>query len=141
MSKPVIALFRRDLRLGDSPALFAAVATGQPVVCLFVLDDAAPGMWAPGGASRWWLHHSLVGLDQSVRATGGALILRRGTTVDVAADLATESGATALYLARRHEPWAIDQEDALNRRLSSAGVSVHRFGGSLLSEPEQVRTG
>lgn len=141
MSAPVIALFRRDLRLDDNPALSAAVATGQPVLCLFVLDDETPGAWAPGGASRWWLHHSLAELDRSLRACGGALILRRGVTADVVVDVAGATGATAFYVARRYEPWAVDQEDAINRRLSSVGVSVHRFGGTLLSEPESIRTG
>ena len=139
MSAPVITLFRRDLRLADNPALAAAVATGQPVVCLFVLDDETARLL--GGASRWWLHHSLVDLDRALRACGGILILRRGATVDVVADVARTTGTTALYLARRYEPWAADQENALKSRLEPEGVKVHRFGGTLLSDPDAIRTG
>ena len=35
---PLILWFRRDLRLGDQPMLSAAVATGRPLVPVFILD-------------------------------------------------------------------------------------------------------
>ena len=44
--------FRRDLRLADNPALDAALARKRPVVCVYILDDADAGTWAPGGASN-----------------------------------------------------------------------------------------
>ena len=113
MSGPVIALFRLDLRLDDNPALSAAVVTGQPVICLYVLDDR--NSRALGGASSWWLHHSLADLDRSLRACGGQLILRRGKPADIVVDIARTTGATAVYLARRHEPWAANQENDLHR--------------------------
>ena len=43
---PIIVWFRQDLRLSDNPALAHAVASGQPVVCLYLLDDETPGDWA-----------------------------------------------------------------------------------------------
>ncbi len=61
---PVIVWFRQDLRLADNPALRAAAATGAPLLCLYILDDTSPGDWKMGGASRWWLHHSLAALDK-----------------------------------------------------------------------------
>mgnify|MGYP000533585932 CR=1 FL=1 len=38
---PVILWSRRDLRLADNPALTEAVASGRPVMPLYVLDEAA----------------------------------------------------------------------------------------------------
>ena len=43
--------FRQDLRLQDNPALMAALARGEPVVPVYVLDDAGDGAWPAGGAS------------------------------------------------------------------------------------------
>jgi deoxyribodipyrimidine photo-lyase len=54
--------FRQDLRLADNPALAAAHAAGGPVIPVYVHAPAEEGGWAPGGASRWWLHHSLASL-------------------------------------------------------------------------------
>ncbi|HRI83734.1 MAG TPA: deoxyribodipyrimidine photo-lyase, partial [Opitutaceae bacterium] len=66
MTPPVLLWFRQDLRLQDNPALAAAVARGGPVIPVFILDDAGEGNWAPGGASRWWLHHALAALAASL---------------------------------------------------------------------------
>ena len=56
--------FRRDLRLGDNPALLDAVADG-PVLPLFVLD---PALWGPAGPSRrGYLGASLRALDGQLR--------------------------------------------------------------------------
>lgn len=65
-----IVWFRRDLRIEDNPALAAALARGSAVIPLFVLDDGTPGNWRPGGASRWWLHHSLNALTRSLHELG-----------------------------------------------------------------------
>ena len=40
MIPPVIVWLRRDLRLADQSAFGAAVATGAPVIPVYVLDDA-----------------------------------------------------------------------------------------------------
>ena len=67
MTRATILWFRQDLRLADNPALAAAVARGRPVLALYLLDDETPGAWRPGGAGRWWLHHSLVALGSGNR--------------------------------------------------------------------------
>ena len=70
MTAPVLLWLRRELRLTDNPTLRAALATGRPVIPVFVLDDETPGAWAPGGASRWWLHHSLAALGTDLVRLG-----------------------------------------------------------------------
>ena len=69
MSAPVIVWLRRDLRLADQAAFVAAAAAG-PVIPVYVLDDEPPKHRAMGGASRWWLHHSLAALDRDLRERG-----------------------------------------------------------------------
>jgi len=57
--------FRQDLRLSDNPALSKAVAAGT-VMPIYILDDENAAEYAMGAASRWWLHHSLSSLNQSL---------------------------------------------------------------------------
>ncbi len=139
-TQPVLVWFRNDLRLTDHPALTAALARGSPVVAVFVFDPDAAGAWRRGGASLWWLHHALESLAASLDAVGSRLILRRGATADVLAALAAETAATALHFTRGYEPWARDLETGVKTRLEAAGLSVRRFGGALLREPEELRT-
>jgi len=136
--RPVIYWFRQDLRLADLPGLAAAAAEGRPVVPCYILDDEAAGRWAMGAASRWWLHHSLESLRESIAARGGALVLRRGPTREVLEALANEFSAEAVHCSRCIEPAAAALEKALHSEFSARGTAFRRFPGSLLFEPEQV---
>jgi deoxyribodipyrimidine photo-lyase len=132
---PVIIWFRQDLRLKDQPALAAAAAAG-PVIPVFILDDVSPGAWKLGGASRWWLHHSLASLAQNL-----PLLLRRGEPTEVLRNIIAESGARALYFTRDYAPWAPALETRVKSMCDELGVACHRHSGFLLHEPESIRTG
>lgn len=136
----VIYWFRQDLRLADLPGLVKAASSGSPIVPVYVLDDAAPGEWAPGPASRWWLHHSLKSLAESIRQRGGSLTFRVGCASKRLVEVAAETGARGIYCSRAFEPWAAEQERDVQRRARRAGLAFERFAGTLLFDPEQVRT-
>lgn len=140
MTAPVLLWFRQDLRLADNPALEAAVASGAPVIPVYVWAPEDEGDWAPGAASRWWLHHSLQQLQQRLQDKGSQLLLRRGPACEVLPALARETGATALYWNRRYEPTAQQVEDDLRRDLPPQGIAVHSFQSALLCEPWAVQT-
>lgn len=111
-----ILWFRRDLRLSDQAALAAAASAG-PVIPVYILDDETPGHRKMGGASRWWLQHSLAALDDSLRAKGSRLILRRGESATILADLARKTGARQIHALRHYEPWWRDAEQQLRDEL------------------------
>jgi deoxyribodipyrimidine photo-lyase len=136
MTAPVILWLRRDLRLADQAALTAAVASGAPVIPVFILDDETPKHRRMGGASRWWLHHSLKSLDADLRKLGSGLILRRGSVVDVLPALVAETGATAVHCIRHYEPWWRNAERALKDR-----VNLIRHDGNYLMPMGSVKTG
>ncbi len=140
MSRPVIYWFRHDLRLTDLPGLIAAAATG-PVIPVFIYDEQQGGDWAIGGASQWWLHHSLKDLADAIAALGGKLILRRGDTVTELTRLIEESGAAALFASRQYQPWADALERAVLETASELGASFKRYPGTLLFEPGEIVTG
>ncbi len=138
---PVIVWFRQDLRLADNPALAGAAETGQPVLPLFILDEETPDVRPVGGASRWWLHHSLESLAAGLRKHGLELLLRRGRAADVLADVVEQTGADRIVWNRCYEPGAIARDTAVKAMLRDAGVAAESFNGSLLIEPWKIETG
>jgi deoxyribodipyrimidine photo-lyase len=136
---PALVWFRRDLRLADNPSLDAAVQSGRPLVALYVLDEDGPH--APGGASRWWLHHSLAALSAALAQRGLPLTLRRGDPALLVPALVRETGATAIFWNRLYEPQAVARDRALKAGLRAEGCMVETFNGGLLHEPTQVTTG
>ena len=132
MTAPVIVWLRRDLRLADQAAIAAAVASGAPVIPVYILDDNTPKHRKMGAASRWWLHHSLTALDADLRALGSRLILRAGKSDDVLCALAEETGASAIHCMRHYEPWWRNAEKAVASGLSNGCAFVCHDGNYLL---------
>ncbi|MEO1038095.1 MAG: deoxyribodipyrimidine photo-lyase [Pseudomonadota bacterium] len=140
VSRPVIVWFRQDLRLADNPALSAAIATGKPVIAAYILDDANAGEWTMGGASRWWLHHSLAALGESLAACGVRLTLREGDPERILRDLIDKTGADTVVWNRLYEPWARERDGALKTCLSEMGIQARSYNGALLREPWTVES-
>ena len=139
---------RQDLRLADHPALQAAIVRGAPVIPVFIWapDEEAP--WAPGAASRWWLHHSLTALQRDLEARGSRLVIRAvgadGTagadsTLEVLRALLRETGATAVHWSRRYEPAVVARDRIIKDTLRAEGVEARSFNAALLVEPWDVQ--
>ncbi len=135
MSAPTILWLRRDLRLADQAALVAAAGEGA-VLPVFILDDETPKHRKMGGASRWWLHHSLTSLDKDLRAKGSRLILGQGKSAEVLAALAKEVGATRVHALHHYEPWWRNAERAVADHLD---LVLH--DGNYLAPAGSVTTG
>ena len=134
---PVLVWFRDDLRLTDHAALLAAIDTGRPVLPLFILDEQAPGRWAMGGASRWWLHHSLTSLQHDLAQRGSTLILRRGDALAIIKDIAGRAAVAEIFTGGSADPWArqLDQQVA-----ATLDIRLHRMRTTTLFNPDAVRT-
>jgi deoxyribodipyrimidine photo-lyase len=141
MSDPILVWFRQDLRVHDNPALTAAVASGAPVVPVFLFDAHAAGQWFYGGASKWWLHHALNDLTQSLSKLGLPLIIRRGDSARELEDIIRTTGAKSVVWNRRYEPYAIAQDTHIKETLVAQSIHVESFNARLLIEPWQVKTG
>ena len=139
-SSPVILWFRRDLRLADNPALHHAMATGRPVLPLYVLDERLEGR-AIGAASRWWLDKSLRALDADLRARGGRLILRRGDAEAELRRLVEETGADQVFMNRLFEPEAFARDADIAHGLKADGVECRGFNATLMCRPGAVLNG
>ncbi|PAW87714.1 MAG: deoxyribodipyrimidine photolyase [Opitutia bacterium Tous-C10FEB] len=133
-----IVWFRQDLRLQDNPALAAALVEGA-ILPVYIWDEARAGRWPLGGASRWWLHHSLEKLDEALRERGSRLLLAKGESGAVLQDLLKTTGATKVYWNRNYEPAAIACDKIIKATLAAAGVTAQSFNAALLFEPHTIQ--
>jgi deoxyribodipyrimidine photo-lyase len=134
--------FRRDLRIADNPALAAAAARHERVVPVYVHAPDEDGDWPPGGAQRWWLHHSLVAHAAALARLGSPLVVRLGPSRDALADLIDETGTEAVYWNRLYEPAAIERDRGIKSWLrETRGIDAQSFNAALLFEPWTIATG
>lgn len=125
---PIILWFRQDLRLQSNPALLAAHKTGRPIVPVYILDDANAGEWKMGGASRWWLHHSLQALNKSVSQN---MVFKCEDAQTALLKVMKDTGAENIYWNRCYEPWRVARDKKIKEEIKGC----KSFNGSLLFEP------
>lgn len=140
-SSPTLVWLRDDLRIGDNPALHAAIERGGPVAVCYVLDDESAGVRPLGGAARWWLHGSLEALARDLESVGATLILRRGPAETVVQQLAAELGAGAVHWNRRYGRAERTVDAAIKEALRDSGIEAESHQGTLLFEPWTIETG
>jgi deoxyribodipyrimidine photo-lyase len=135
-----IVWFRRDLRLADNPALSAACAAHEHVVPLYIHAPHEDAGWGPGGASQWWLHHSLRALQAQLGERRVALHIQHGNSLAVLQHVLAQTGATAVYWNRLYEPAAIARDSGIKAVLREQGVQAQSFNAALWCEPWQIAT-
>ena len=105
--------FRRDLRLGDNPALLDAVAAGAGrVLGVFVLD---PRLWDRAGDPR--REHLIASLHRLSESLDGHLVVRRGDPVDVIPAVADEVGASSVHVSADHGPYGRERDEDVEASL------------------------
>jgi len=137
MTQPVLHWFRRDLRLQDNTALNAALDTGQPVVCVFVLDDAMLASDQLGVPRLRLLLAALHALDAELRDHGSRLLVRRGQPLAILPGLVSEFNAGALYFNADYTPLSTRRDQAIAAGLP---VLVHQYDDVVIHPPGSVRT-
>jgi deoxyribodipyrimidine photo-lyase len=129
------------LRATDHAALYHALKAHERVYCAFVLDTAILDA-LPTRAHRRveFIWHSLVELNDALRALGGGLIVRHGRARDEIPRLADELGAGAVYANRDYEPAAIERDRAVAAALQHAGAALHLSKDQVIFETDEVLT-
>ncbi|MCL4136433.1 UNVERIFIED_CONTAM: hypothetical protein GTU68_058007 [Idotea baltica] len=124
---------RQDLRLFDNPALHAAAIQGKILPVFIYPNDL-------GGASYWWLHHSLQAFSDSLKARGVNLVLRTGDPVKVLCELAEQIKADQIVWNRVYSPRGIQQGQEVKQALTQVNFKSQSFNGQLLTEPTKILT-
>jgi deoxyribodipyrimidine photo-lyase len=129
--------FRRDLRLRDNPALAAALASGLPVEAIYVHVQDHEDPASMGAASRWYLHHSLVELQQGLARIGVPLRLLVGSSETLLPAFCAEHAVSQVYWNRVVEPLREANDERLKSLLSRVGIDCRVFPDDCLLMPEQ----
>lgn len=135
-----VVWLRDDLRLADNPALHSACVHGGPVVVVYIFDESAE-IRPLGGASVWWLHHSLRALDAALDRIGGQLVLRRGPAREAIKTVVLETGAERLVWNRRYGLPERTLDADVKQWAGSNGIRAESFQANLLFEPWTIQTG
>jgi deoxyribodipyrimidine photo-lyase len=128
-AKRSIMWFRRDLRISDNPALLEAIAAGEEIVPLFILDKNLIG--SAGSKRLAYLGKSLRSLDDSL---GNALHVMVGEQSEVLKDLMKRYDAASVHISTEYEPYGAGRDV----RVEAAGIPLVRTGSPYAVAPGRV---
>lgn len=123
---------RRDLRVHDNPALWAAAAGGDPLAVVFVIDERlVSGRFASGPRTQFLLQ-CLADLDDSLCQRGSRLTVLGGTPERELPALARALGVRRVHLSADVSPFARARDRRVSTALHRAGVEVHPHPGAFV---------
>jgi deoxyribodipyrimidine photo-lyase len=130
--------FRRDLRIGDNPALSEALdnAADGTVLGLFVLD---PALIRSSGAPRLAaLYGALRSLDEQL---DGRLVITTGTPEMVLPRVCRDVGAESVHCAADFGPYGLARDSSVAQALATLHVPLVRSGSAYAVMPGRILNG
>jgi len=127
----ILVWFREDLRLSDNQALSFAAQKGN-ILPAFLKPSGL------GGASKWWLHHSLVSLAKDLKQQGAQLNLYDENPKERIAELCQQNQIDLVVWNRVYSPEGIELGRQVKQSLEAIGVEARSFAGQLLHEPQKI---
>jgi len=135
----VLFWFRRDLRLEENVGLEAAMASGWPVVPVFVYDTELLSKLEEAADRRVdWLHQCLSALQAALVKFGTSLVVYHGQVNEAFEGWLNRFDVKAVYTNRDYEPAALRRDEAVRQRLVAAEVPFHTFKDQVVAEPQEV---
>ena len=123
-----IVWFKRDLRVADHAPLHAAVASGYPVLPLYMIE---PEYWAQDTSStRHWqfIRDCLLELNLSLVELGQPLIIRTGEAVDIFHSLFQNYQIMGIYAHQETGTgWTYRRDKAVLQACKIANIPLHEF--------------
>ncbi len=124
-----IIWFRRDLRIGDHPALLEAIKNSDEIVPLFILDKQQ--IEEAGAKLLAYMGQSLRALDESL---GNKLHIIEGDQVEVLKDLIARYNVKEVHISDEYERYGA----ARDARVEAAGIPLVRTGSPYAVKPGRV---
>lgn len=130
--------FRRDLRLEDNTGLNAALASGFPVLPLFIFDKEILSDLPEADARVTFIHDQLLQLNDTLKTKGGSLEVYNGEVEQVWKSILKNHDVQAVYTNRDYEPYALDRDSRVQTVLESAGIAFNTFKDHVIFEKNEV---
>ncbi|GAA4445024.1 deoxyribodipyrimidine photo-lyase [Ravibacter arvi] len=138
-SEVSIFWFRRDLRIQDNRGLHAALASGYPVLPVFVFDrELTRGTDGPFDRRVDYVHQVIKCLDARLREHGSGIFAEPGTPVAVFQKLCEKYDIKAVFCNREYEPTAIARDEMVRKWAVEKGIAFHDEKDHVIFERDEV---
>lgn len=131
--------FRRDLRLYDNHGLWQALKQSSRVIPVFVFDTVIlSDLTDKHDARVTFIYRALEAIKRKLEMLGGTLHVLYGDPVEVMPQFLATYNANALFANEDYEPYAIQRDESVYKRLLENGEAFFLYKDQVVSGPEEV---
>lgn len=143
MKKIGIVLFTTDLRLHDNDSLHHALKENDAVIPLFCWDEQFMestqfGFSRVAEIRSVFLHNVLHDLQVSLKEIGGYLLVRKGNSIDVIAEILSEFSIHKVYTKKQVGIEEKRANETLKKFAISKGVDFEEYSTSTMYHPSDL---
>jgi len=132
---------RRDLRIHDNAGLAAALASGLPVLPLFIYDsDILDQLPDKADARLTYIYDQVETLASATTAAGGTFVARYGKPVKVLEQLVKEFDVAAVHTNEDYEPYARQRDADVGAMLQKHGVDFLLYKDQVVFAKSEILT-
>jgi len=138
-TKLSIFWFRRDLRLEDNAGLCQALASGFPVLPIFIFDTAILNALANKSDRRVdYIHQTLSAINLTLKNYHSKLSSFYGKPLEIFQQLSQEYDIQAVFCNRDYEPQAIERDTEIYNFFQSQLIPFKAFKDQVIFDKKEV---
>ena len=130
--------FRRDLRLEDNTALAQALASGLPVLPIFIFDTNITDELPHDDSRISFIYKTLSEINGDLRKNGSSLFVTKGDPLRKWQQLIAEFDISSVYINKDYEPYAIHRDREVEELLKKNGISLFRYRDQVIFQENEI---
>ncbi|MGQ1910548.1 cryptochrome/photolyase family protein [Marinifilum sp. RC60d5] len=130
--------FRRDLRLEDNTALYAAIQSSENVLPLFIFDDNILEELPANDARVSFIYDTLRDINERLRQCSSSIMVLKGNPKEIWKEVLEKYEIDTVFANKDYEPYAIARDKEIEVLLSDSGVEFKLFKDQVVHEEAQV---
>lgn len=138
-NKVVIYWFRRDLRTEDNKGLQQALASGLPVIPIFIFDtEILDQLSDPCDRRVDYIHQALISINKTLHKFQSTLQVYHGKPLEVFKKVITQYQVQAVYCNRDYEPQAIKRDQIVQTFLKEHAIDFYDFKDQVIFDQSEI---
>lgn len=131
--------FRRDLRLEDNAALYHALKSNHPVLCLFIYDTTILNKLNDKSDARVsFIHQEIENLKIQLESLGSSLLLKYGEPLTIWKEITEDFQIYKVFANHDYEPVAIDRDKIIDNFLTSKNIPFLTYKDQVIFEKDEI---
>jgi deoxyribodipyrimidine photo-lyase len=131
--------FRRDLRLSDNAALYAALKTGRPVLPIFIFDTKILEQLENKEDRRVkFIQQSLQEIQKELIKKGTSLQVLHCCPTKAFQLLLSQYQIEKVFANEDYEPYAIQRDEEVALLLKKQGIELHLYKDQVIFEKSEI---